>query len=67
MIFLPPLNQNTYKNVPNFNGNWLMQNFGIKPGPQVGEILKKLFQKFGTNLEHMPPEEVKRYVQELLK
>lgn len=60
-------NQATYKNVPNFNGNWLMQTFGLKSGPQVGEIMKKMYQKFGNNLEQTPPDEVVRFVQELLK
>ena len=61
------INPSTYKNVPNFNGNWVMQTFGLKPGPQVGEIMKKMYQRFGNNLENTPSKEVIQYVKELLK
>lgn len=44
-----------------YDGNWVMRNFGVK-GPKVGEILKKINQKFGANLENTPEEEVKKYV-----
>ena len=60
------INNNTYKQSAVFNGNWLMQNFGIKAGPKVGEILKKLSQRFGANLEKTDPEVVRAYAQEVI-
>ncbi len=51
---------------PRYSGMWLMVNFGLKPGPKVGEILQALKEKFGDDLDKMPEDEVKEFVRKML-
>ena len=49
-----------------YNGGWLMQQFGLKPGPQIGQILLAITKKFGEGLHTAPEAEVRAFVQGLL-
>lgn len=48
---------------PEFGGHWLMQEFGLKPGPQIGRILNELGKKLQGG---ETSEEVKKLVEDLL-
>jgi len=49
-----------------YNGNWLITKFGMKPGPEIGKVLKQITDKFKDNLENTPEEEVSNYVKSLI-
>lgn len=50
-----------------YNGKWLIDKFGLMPGPKVGNILKKLSKKFGNELNNIPEEDVVNFVEYILK
>jgi hypothetical protein len=43
-----------------YNGDWIMKTFHLEPGKRVGEILKHLSDKFGTELDNTDEEIVKK-------
>ena len=43
-----------------------MQTFGIKPGKEVGLVLKALTVQFGERLDEVPEEEVINFVKDFL-
>lgn len=49
-----------------FNGDWLMQKFGMKPGPHMGKMLKLISDSFGDLLGEVEEELVEAFVQEQL-
>lgn len=49
-----------------FNGNWLIENFGLKPGKEIGVLLKKISDKFGEALIYVDDETVMCFVNEIL-
>jgi hypothetical protein len=49
-----------------FNGWWLMEKFGVKPGKEVGLLLKALSDHFGDRLGDVSEEEVITFVKGLL-
>lgn len=49
-----------------YNGQWLIDTFGLKPGPVIGDILRQLTKQFGNNIESASEEEVKKFVEKLL-
>lgn len=60
------IESNTYQPSSRFNGWWLMQTFGIKPGKEVGLVLKALTVQFGERLDEVPEEEVINFVKDFL-
>lgn len=60
------INKNTYIQ-SKYNGKWILNNFNIKPGPIIGQILKKLTDKFGDDLDNTDESVVYSYVKDLLK
>jgi len=50
-----------------YNGGWLMTNFPeVKPGPFVGKVLKFWFDKFGSDLDNVPEDELKSATSDFL-
>ena len=49
-----------------YSGKWLIDTFGLKPGPIVGDILRQLTKKYGETLDEVPEEEVKKFVETLI-
>lgn len=49
-----------------YSGKWLIDNFGLKPGPIIGDILRQLTKKFGDDIENANEEEVKKFVEKLI-
>jgi hypothetical protein len=49
-----------------YNGQWLIDKFGLKPGPQIGQILKSMSDKFGAELNNIPENEVEDFVRTLV-
>jgi len=49
-----------------YSGQWLMNKFGMKPGPEMGKVLKKITDKFKDNLENTSEEEVSNFVKSLM-
>ena len=49
-----------------YNGKWLIDNFGLKPGPIIGDILRQLTKKFGDDIDNANEEEVKKFVETLV-
>lgn len=49
-----------------YNGKWLIDNFGLKPGPIIGDILRQLTKKFGDDIENADEEIVRKFVETLL-
>ena len=43
-----------------YGGDWIMQNFDIKPGPMLGKIKQFWTQKYGDQLDNVPEDELKR-------
>jgi len=43
-----------------YGGEWIMQNFNIKPGPILGKIKQFWTQKYGDNLDNVSDDELKR-------
>ena len=43
-----------------YGGEWIMQNFNVKPGPVLGKIKQYWTQKYGDNLDNVPEDELKR-------
>jgi hypothetical protein len=41
-----------------YGGEWIMQNFNIKPGPVLGKIKQYWLQKYGDNLDNVPEDEL---------
>jgi len=37
-----------------YGGDWIMQNFNVKPGPILGKIKQYWLQKYGDNLDNVP-------------
>jgi len=61
------LNQKAYVKASNYNGYWLMNKFGIKPGPQIGNILRLMTQKYGDQLDNVPEPEAIEFVKGIMK
>jgi hypothetical protein len=49
-----------------YSGKWLIDTFGLKPGPIIGDILRQLTKKFGDDLENADEETVKKFVEKLI-
>jgi hypothetical protein len=43
-----------------YGGDWIMQNFNIKPGPILNKIKQYWTQKYGDNLNNIPEDELKK-------
>ena len=43
-----------------YGGEWIMQNFDIKPGPMLGKIKQFWTQKYGDQLDNMPEDELRK-------
>jgi hypothetical protein len=43
-----------------YGGEWIMQNFNIKPGPMLGKIKQYWTQKYGDNLDNVPEDELRK-------
>jgi len=43
-----------------YGGEWIMQNFNIKPGPMLGKIKQYWLQKYGNNLDNIPEDELRK-------
>jgi hypothetical protein len=43
-----------------YGGEWIMQNFNIKPGPMLGKIKQYWLQKYGDNLNNVPEDELRK-------
>jgi hypothetical protein len=43
-----------------YGGEWIMQNFNIKPGPMLGKIKQYWLQKYGDNLDNVPEDELRK-------
>jgi hypothetical protein len=41
-----------------YGGDWIMQNFNIKPGPVLGKIKQYWLQKYRDNLDNVPEDEL---------
>lgn len=52
--------------VSKYNGTWLMEKFGMKPGPQIGKMLKLISDSFGDLLGTVEEELVEAFVREKL-
>jgi hypothetical protein len=49
-----------------FNGGWLMETFGLKPGKALGVILKGISDRFEEELDTVTEEEVIAFVKEII-
>jgi hypothetical protein len=49
-----------------YSGDWLISKFGLKPGPQIGKVLKAMSDKFGKELSDTPEDEVANFVKSIL-
>lgn len=45
-----------------FGGNWLIENFGMKTGPDIGKMLKAISDEFGDLLNEIDENVVKEFV-----
>jgi hypothetical protein len=43
-----------------YGGEWIMQNFNVKPGPVLGKIKQYWLQKYGDNLDNVPEDELRQ-------
>jgi hypothetical protein len=43
-----------------YGGDWIMQNFNVKPGPMLGKIKQYWLQKYGDNLDNVPEDELRQ-------
>ena len=43
-----------------YGGDWIMQNFNVKPGPVLGKIKQYWLQKYGDNLDNVPEDELRK-------
>lgn len=43
-----------------YGGEWIMQNFDIKPGPILGKIKQFWTQKYGDQLDNVPEDQLKK-------
>jgi hypothetical protein len=43
-----------------YGGDWIMQNFNVKPGPVLGKIKQYWLQKYGDNLDNVPEDELRQ-------
>ncbi len=49
-----------------YDGNWIMSTFGIGPGKQVGDILKKMQSNFGDQIDNAPEQKIINFVKGLI-
>lgn len=49
-----------------YNGNWLMEKFGMKPGTEIGKMLKLISDNFGDKLGDLDEEFIESFVREKL-
>lgn len=59
------INEKTYELSNKYNGSWLMSTFGIKPGPELGKILKSMSDHFKENLPNANEQDVINFVKNL--
>jgi hypothetical protein len=50
-----------------YNGTWLIEKFGLKPGPQIGKMLKLISDSFGDLLGEVEEELIEAFVRERLE
>lgn len=43
-----------------YGGEWIMQNFNVKPGPVLGKIKQFWTQKYGNQLDNVPEDQLRR-------
>lgn len=43
-----------------YGGEWIMQNFNVKPGPVLGKIKQFWTQKYGDQLDNVPEDQLRR-------
>jgi len=43
-----------------YGGEWIMQNFNVKPGPMLGKIKQYWLQKYGDSLDNVPEDELRK-------
>lgn len=43
-----------------YGGDWIMQNFNVKPGPVLGKIKQFWTQKYGDQLDNVPEDQLRR-------
>jgi len=55
-----------YKISNKYNGQWIMSNFNLLPGRQIGMILKALSDHYGENLENAAEAEVVQFVKRFI-
>jgi len=53
--------------ISKYNGTWLREKFGIKPGPEMGRILKLISDSFGDLLSEVEEDFVEAFVAERLQ
>jgi hypothetical protein len=59
------IEEKTYRE-SRFNGSWLMANFDLQPGPQLGKILKAISDEFGDFLGEVDEAVVTEFVKGIL-
>lgn len=60
------INEKTYEISNKYNGSWLISTFGLKPGPELGNILKAISNHFKDNLQNASEQDVVDFVKNLL-
>lgn len=55
------IEESTYRQ-SRFNGDWLILNFNIKSGPQIGRLLRLVSDNFGDSLSQIDESEVKNFI-----
>lgn len=60
------INEKTYEISNKYNGSWLISTFGLKPGPELGNILKAISNHFKDNLQNTSEQDVVDFVNNLL-
>jgi len=61
------IDDKTYQINNKYDGNWLMSKFGIKPGPDVGRLLKLMFNHFKDNLVNANEQDVIDFISNNMK
>ena len=59
------INEKTYEISNKYNGSWLISTFGLKPGPELGNILKAISNHFKDNLQNASEQDVIDFVNTL--
>lgn len=59
------INNRTYQMSCRYDGHWVMKEFGLRPGPQIGKILKAMSDRF-TCLDTASEDEVADFVNSLI-